>query len=68
MAVLAQLDTPKDESVEVKKTLAQWFEACGAESYEDDEWLKSPLAGGFKNSLEAILGSSYSVRDKFGSL
>lgn len=68
VAVLAQLETQKDESVEVKKTLAQWFEASGAGSYEDDQWLKSPQAGGLKNSITAILGSSYNVRDKFGSL
>ena len=68
MAVLAQLDTQKDESVEVKKTLAQGFEASGAGSYEVDEWLKSPRAGGFRNSIAAILGSSYIVRDKFGTL
>jgi hypothetical protein len=73
IVVVVQLDSNVDESVEVRKRLAQWFDLCGAEKYQDYEWLSAPLPGKSYGDIQSLLkthsvGKYYRIIKKLGNI
>jgi hypothetical protein len=72
IVVLVQLDSNVDESVKVRERLTQWFSLCGAEKYQDYEWLTAPLPGKLHGNISALLrahavGKYYRILRKLGN-